>query len=351
MAEALVSSEQIEHLVDLGVRNRWYPVAASWMVTDEPVGLTRLGEDIVVWRDKDGSVHVIENRCPHRGARLSMGWNLGDRIACWYHGIEVNQDGVVVEVPAVDKCPMVGEKLVKPYPCFEHLGGIFVWFGDDLHEEPAKFEMPEEFVSDEWSSMLCTAHWECNWVYAVDNVMDPMHGSYLHAQSHSMAEGEKEAKMKVDPTDTGFIFGKVDQRDVNFDWIEWGDTGALWLRVSPLPYRKAAGPGGHFGIIGFVTPIDKDNCRVFFWRTRKVREWERDMWRFMYRHKLEALHWHVLEQDRLILEALVPDARNREYLYQHDTGLARVRRLLTDEAEGQLTALADARSAPGEAAE
>ena len=346
-----VTEEAIKARVALGPLNRWWPVVASWMVTDTPLGLTRLGEKIVLWRDKDGSVHCVEDRCPHRGARLSMGWNLGDRIACWYHGVEVGGDGVVKDVPAVGECPLVGEKCIKSYPVFEHMGGIFAWFGDELHEEAGEFDMPEEFVSDEWGAMLCTAHWNCNWTYAVDNVMDPMHGAYLHAVSHSMAEGDLEAKMQIEKTDTGFIFGKSDQRDVNFDWIEWADTGAFWLRVSPLPYRQAAGPGGNFGIIGFVTPIDEENCRVFFWRTRKVQGWQRDAWKFMYRHKLETLHWDVLEQDRVVLSGMEPDARDHEFLYQHDTGLARTRRELAKEAEKQLNAVAAAENAHAAAAE
>ncbi len=351
MTDNTVTEEAIKARVALGPLNRWWPVVASWMVTDTPLGLTRLGEKIVLWRDKDGSVHCVEDRCPHRGARLSMGWNLGDRIACWYHGVEVGGDGVVKDVPAVGECPLVGEKCIKSYPVFEHMGGIFAWFGDELHEEAGEFDMPEEFVSDEWGAMLCTAHWNCNWTYAVDNVMDPMHGAYLHAVSHSMAEGDLEAKMQIDKTDTGFIFGKSDQRDVNFDWIEWADTGAFWLRVSPLPYRQAAGPGGNFGIIGFVTPIDEENCRVFFWRTRKVQGWQRDAWKFMYRHKLETLHWDVLEQDRVVLSGMEPDARDHEFLYQHDTGLARTRRELAKEAEKQLNAVAAAENAHAAAAE
>lgn len=351
MTETTVTAEAVEKRVALGPLNRWWPIAASWMVTDTPLGLTRLGEKIALWRDKDGSVHCVEDRCPHRGARLSMGWNLGDRIACWYHGVEVGGDGVVKDVPAIGECPLVGEKCIKSYPVFEHMGGIFAWFGDELHQEPDEFDMPEEFVSDEWGAMLCTAHWNCNWTYAVDNVMDPMHGAYLHAVSHSMAEGDLEAKMQIDKTDTGFIFGKSGQRDVNFDWIEWADTGAFWMRVSPLPYRQEAGPGGNFGIIGFVTPIDEENCRVFFWRTRKVQGWQRDAWKFMYRHKLETLHWDVLEQDRVVLSGMETDARDHEFLYQHDTGLARVRRGLAKEAEKQLNAVADAENSHAAAAE
>ncbi|TOO91856.1 3-phenylpropionate dioxygenase, partial [Vibrio parahaemolyticus] len=79
----------------------------------------------------------------------------------------------------------------------------------------------------------------------------------------------------------------------------------------------------------------RDHTRVFFWRIRKVKDWQRDLWRFMYRNRLEGLHWDVLEQDRVILENLAPNARNREFLYQHDVGLSRLRRIMQREAKKQ----------------
>lgn len=101
----------VQNYLDKGLRGLWYPVLASWEVQSAPVGITRLGEQIVVWRNKDGQVQALEDRCPHRGARLSMGWNLGDRIACWYHGVEVAGNGEVKDVPAVDRCPLVGQQV------------------------------------------------------------------------------------------------------------------------------------------------------------------------------------------------------------------------------------------------
>ena len=336
--------DEVEALVDLGVRNRWYPIAASWMVRDKPVALMRLGEPIVVWRDADGGVRVLADRCPHRGAQLSKGWNLGDRLACWYHGLEVDGTGTVVAMPAIGDCPLVGAQAVRAYPAFEHMGGIFAYFGDALHPEPVPFEYPEELRSEEWSAILCTSHWRCNYRYAIDNVMDPMHGAYLHAESHSMGRGDKDARMRTRDTEHGLMFEKTNQRGINFDWVEWADTGAHWMRLS-IPYQKNAGPGGAFGIVGFVTPIDGENCRVFFWRTRKVEGWERTVWRFMYKHKLETLHWDVLEQDRVLLEGMPNDAREHEFLYQHDTGLARIRRLIEDEAGRQVATLREGETA------
>ncbi|MCH8529540.1 MAG: aromatic ring-hydroxylating dioxygenase subunit alpha [Saccharospirillum sp.] len=325
-----------ETWLDQGLRSLWYPVAASWELGSNPLGLTRMGENIVLWRDHEGVAHAVEDRCPHRGARLSKGWNLGDRLACWYHGVEVDHEGVVRDVPAIANSPLVGKPCVRHYHVQEQHGAIFVWFGTTADEEPAELVLPEQLSnSDEYGHFLCTATWQCNYQYAIDNVMDPMHGTYLHSDSHSMAEGDRKAEMTLVPTDSGFIFKKTEQAGVNFDWVEYGASGALWLRLS-IPYQKKFGPGGPFWIIGMVVPEDEQHCRVFFWRVRQVEGWQRQAWRFMYRTKLEGLHWDVLEQDRVILENLAPDARHHENLYQHDVGLSRLRRVMLKMAKQQL---------------
>lgn len=330
-------NERIEALLSTGLRNLWYPVLASAYLKDTPLGITRLGENVVLWREGQ-SVHALEDRCPHRGARLSLGRNLGNRIACWYHGVEVKADGVVATVPAVDSCALVGKQVVRRYPTQEKHGAIFIYLGDALHPEPPALELPEQLASPEWSSFLCTARWKCNYRYAIDNVMDPMHGAYLHAESHSMAEGDKSAQFRIRTTENGLIFEKLSQQNVNFDWVEWGENGAHWMRLA-IPYQGKYGPGGPFYIIGFATPVDAAHTQVFFWRCRKVQGWQRDVWRFLYRNRLEGLHWAVLEQDHELLEGMAPDARSREFLYQHDAGLARVRKQLEMRAREQLRKL------------
>ena len=330
-----------EERLNLGVKNLWYPILPSWKVNENPVGITRLGERIAVWRGDDGQVRAVEDRCPHRGARLSLGWNLGDRIACWYHGVEVNGEGVTAEVPAVERCPWQGKKRIRSYPIIERNDAIFAYFGDELHPEPPELVLPEEMTSDECSGFLCASTWQCNYQYAIDNVMDPMHGAYLHSASHTMAWGEKKAEMALEKTDIGYVFEKKDQSGKNFDWVEFGSTNTHWLRLS-IPYRDHVGPGGDFFIIGFATPINKHLCQVYFWRIRKITGWQRDLWRFLYKNRLEGRHWAVLEEDRLILETMAADAREHENLYQHDKGITRIRFDLKKEAESQIKALLEA---------
>ena len=92
--------------------------------------------------------------------------------------------------------------------------------------------------------------------------------------------------------------------------------------------------------VGTYTPITPTMAAVTHWRCRKVEGWQRDAWRFLYKNRLEARHWHVLEQDRAMMEHYEPDAWDREILYQHDLGLVRLRRRLRSLAQTQLSELA-----------
>lgn len=334
------TDQEVQAYLRTGLRNRWWPILPSRFVETggKPLGLTRLGEPLVLWRDNKGTIRVQADRCPHRAVPLSRGINEGDRLRCNYHGVEVGPDGTVLSVPGQPGCPLEGKKAVKTYPAKDISGAIFVWFGDVLHPEPAPFEPPPEISAPDYSSFVCYADWEMPWRYAFDNLMDPMHGTFLHANSHTMYQGDTQAQFATRDTPHGFFFEKVGQRDVNFDWSELVDNGALYVRLE-IPYPPSGGPGGNFGITGFGTPIDEENMCVFFWRTRKVSGWQRDVWRFLYKTNLEKRHWHVLEQDREMLAHLKPGLEKFEMLYQHDAGVIRLRRYLAQQARMQLAEL------------
>ena len=338
-----LTDQDVQTYLRTGLRNRWWPILPSDQVqmADRPLGITRLGEKLVLWRDSVGVIHVQADRCPHRAVPLSRGMNEGDRLRCAYHGIEIGKDGTVLAVPGQPGCPLEGKKAVKTYASREIAGAIFVWFGDALHAEPAAFEPPIELVGEEYSSFPCYADWNASWRYIYDNLMDPMHGTFLHANSHTMFQGDTQAKFLTRDTEHGFFFEKEGQRDVNFDWSELVDDGALYVRLE-IPYPKTGGPGGNFGIVSIICPIDETHSACFFWRFRKVSGWVRDTWRFLYRTKLEPRHWHVLEQDRVMLNDCGLGLEKNEMLYQHDAGLIRLRRYLAREAKAQLTALREA---------
>jgi phenylpropionate dioxygenase-like ring-hydroxylating dioxygenase large terminal subunit len=314
-----------ERVANEGFRGRWYALTAARNVGSTPVAIDRMGERIVLWRDAHGRVHAQEDRCPHRGARLSQGRVRDEVIVCPYHGIAIDADGRIASVPALPGCPIEGRLAVRTYAVQEIADALFAYFPTPAGEAPIPLGPPPEFTDPAWSHFVCEATWKTNYRYAIENVIDPMHGPYLHGDSHTMQYGAKDDVMEIADTPTGFRVSRKLQKDVAFDWTEYGETGALWMKLD-IPYPAANGPGGPFRIIGFATPIDERTSQIFFWRLRHVSGWQRDLWRFLYRERLEARHYAVLEQDRTVLEGMADDARNHEILYQHDIGITRLRR-------------------------
>ncbi len=79
----------------------WIPIALS---RDVPRGVTRAvvlgGLELVAWRSETGPIQVWEDRCPHRGMRLSFGFVRGEALNCLYHGWQYGADGPCKRIPA-----------------------------------------------------------------------------------------------------------------------------------------------------------------------------------------------------------------------------------------------------------
>lgn len=328
-----------DEILETGILNQWYLVCRASDVGAKPIRITRLGRDIALWRDAAGTVHAIEDLCPHRGARMSAGHVVEGGLACAYHGVTVDGSGMVTSVPPVLACPMVGQKRVAGYPAREAVGAIFLYFSDGLTDDVPELDLPEELRSSEWSGFLYAKEWDCNYQLPLDNRLDPIHASYLHTETFTLAYGVKQSTIKLQPTTNGFIIERDNQRGVNIDRTEvaYRPGSNYWIQTE-IPYPKAAG-GNFFRILSHITPIDAN--RTYFWvfRCQKSTGWRRDLWRFLYRNRLEQRHDYVVDQDREIMEGIRTDLREREMLIQTDVGIGRIRRMYRREAEEQAARL------------
>src|SRR5439155_18626825 len=60
----------------------------------------RLGEELVLYRDKKKHYGLVGEHCPHRSASLAFGRVDEEGIRCPYHGWKLNNSGRCLEQPA-----------------------------------------------------------------------------------------------------------------------------------------------------------------------------------------------------------------------------------------------------------
>jgi nitrite reductase/ring-hydroxylating ferredoxin subunit len=112
---------------DTTLIDRWFPVArADEAVPRHVIHAQLLGQELAVWRDDAGLVNAWENRCPHRGVRLSIGHNLGTELRCQYHGWRfASGSGQCTLIPAHPDQKPPNVIRATPFGCAERYG--FVW--------------------------------------------------------------------------------------------------------------------------------------------------------------------------------------------------------------------------------
>jgi nitrite reductase/ring-hydroxylating ferredoxin subunit len=81
------------------LRRFWQPVCLADELKDLPLRVRILGEDLVVFRDRSGTVGLLELHCPHRGTSLEYGLIEACGIRCCYHGWLFAADGSILETP------------------------------------------------------------------------------------------------------------------------------------------------------------------------------------------------------------------------------------------------------------
>ncbi|WP_051242554.1 Rieske (2Fe-2S) protein [Azohydromonas australica] len=110
-------------------QSSWQPVAPSHHLraADNIVAGFVDGEELALWRAADGTAQAWENRCPHRGTRLTLGRILDGRLSCAYHGWEFTANGGrCTSIPAHPSTPAPKNLNVTTYPVLEAAGMVWV---------------------------------------------------------------------------------------------------------------------------------------------------------------------------------------------------------------------------------
>jgi phthalate 4,5-dioxygenase oxygenase subunit len=164
-------------------RRHWIPACLIEEVPDPdgtPVHAKLLGEDLVVFRDSEGRVGVMDEHCPHRRASLVMGRNEEGGLRCLYHGWKVDVFGNVLEMASEPAASgLCGKVKHKAYPVKEW--GGFVWTFMGPAEDMPEFEPPAFAPTTETRVSIVKVQVPCNWAQILEGAIDSAHSSSLHS--------------------------------------------------------------------------------------------------------------------------------------------------------------------------
>jgi len=187
---AMLTAEENERLTRVGagtpmgelLRRYWHPVAATSQLHDHATLPVRLmGENLVLYKDRQGDYGLIGDRCPHRNVNLIYGIPDQEGLRCPYHGWLFNHEGRCLEQPyekAEDPTESFKHKIrTTAYPVQELGGLIFAYLGPEPAPLLPRWDL---LVWDHVYRDIGMCVIPCNWLQIMENSVDPLHVEWLH---------------------------------------------------------------------------------------------------------------------------------------------------------------------------
>lgn len=240
----------------------WFQVAYSDEIAPgQVVPLHYFGQDLVMFRDNNGAVRVLDAYCPHLGAHLGYGGVVEENcIRCPFHAWVFDGAGQCVDIPYAEKIPAQAQ--LYSWPVSEVNGLIMVHHHIGGGEPGWQIPEAPEYTDPTWTDYV-RRRWKIrshNQDMA-ENSVDSAHFKYVHGtpqQPKTRAEIEGHLFKVRSPvqytTPTGAVEGQIASDSHGFGFSQVRFTGI----VETL-------------ILSSVTPIDGEYVDVrFSFKTKKM---------------------------------------------------------------------------------
>jgi phthalate 4,5-dioxygenase len=242
------------------MRRYWIPAGFSHQIAkpdSPPIRARLLGEDLVLFRDTQGRIGLLGEKCPHRTASLFFGRNEQSGLRCVYHGIKFDVEGHCVDLPCVPQmndthlANAQKQLAAKAYPCVERGDVVWTYMGP-AEQKPAFPELEWTLLPP--SHRYVTRHiQECNWLQALEGGFDATHLTFLHGGESDASRKIVATLYEVIPTDFGFVVGTGRERN---------DGIVMWnMNVMLSPFHKIISSIPHAAHVW--APIDDENTMLY----------------------------------------------------------------------------------------
>lgn len=324
-------------------RRYWLPVSTAEELGSRPRAVRVLGEDLILFRDRNGRIGLLYARCMHRGTSLFYGRIENEGIRCCYHGWLFGVDGTCLDQPCEPDHGLRRDVARQPwYPVEERYGLIFAYLGPP-EKRPVlpRYDILEELAADETivssrngaqtgdRSMPVAPY---SWLHLNDNIMDPFHVWVLHSTFSGPQFAEE---FQLPPEKTDFYAA---EQGVCYATVRQLADGREYNRVSSflMPSLMSV-PGnremteGRSTRIAWIMPIDDTHFTTF--HVGKVKSGEELSPNVLHGGKLWATMTDEEHQDNPgDLEAQFGQGtislHSEEHLATSDRGIVMVRRML-----------------------
>ena len=216
------SAEQNQLLTQVGpgtpmgelMRRYWQPIGATEDMRERwTMPLRLLGEDLMLFRTRQGELGLIAEQCPHRRASFLHGIPTERGIRCPYHGWEFNAQGACLEQPFEADNPAFRERVgTTAYPV-QALGGVlFAYLGPVSADKPAPL-LPrfDGFVAEGSIRIMGRVVLPVNWLQIMENSLDPVHTEWLHGHQYEFQNERDGVKVAISTRHE-----KIDFREFEF---------------------------------------------------------------------------------------------------------------------------------------
>lgn len=178
------------------LKNKWYLICPSEELKDDILKKKIMGEDIIFFRNADGEITALEDRCCHRNVHLSLGYLDNDRVVCGYHGWEYDKSGSCVKIPSQlpgDKIPPTAK--IKSYPVKDFNRWVWIFIGDS--EKSGNVNPTDIPEMKEWPFTYKAYTFKADLKATAESLIDPYHIAFVHRNSIKSFMGQ----IKESPAD------------------------------------------------------------------------------------------------------------------------------------------------------
>jgi len=262
------------------IPNQWYGILESNEVKKgKPIGLTRMGEKMVAWRDHSGQVTVMSDLCPHRGVALSAGKLVGGCIQCPFHGFEYDASGDCRFIPANGKNSQPPKAMhVKTYPTREAHDIIFIWWGEPRAEEEYPSLPWFKNIGDDMLYSTIRNQWANHYARAIENQLDVVHLPFVHHNTigrgnNTLVNGPVTKEIEVAPDSYRldlWVYNQHDQGQKAIKSSEMPEPTHRPLIQFHFPNLWQNWLSNDFLVFLIFAPIDDENTMMYLRLYHKV---------------------------------------------------------------------------------